>query len=364
VRLDDPVTAFYNPSSPPAFAIQNPFAGGDLRGVNLHTLSMHAAGLPREPPGGIAGLDENTIFQYLSAIALDNPPYVEQHYSNLGVALLGRCLERALSNKAATKISYEDAVAKAILAPLGMANSGFNYTSDVVSRMAVGYTINNGVQVEDALFAKSLGWSAPAGGIYSTLDDMLTFISRIFGGDRGSGAISEDAIREYMLPGRNLPDGVSSFGLGGFETVYNQGLWMLTKGGLVGGFGTSVVIVPELRLGVVCWVNLQSGAIPGNIASFARASFLCSSTKSRRGSQSTPCRPDTASGSASTASTACRTSKSPRRPKRQPQDCSTAAFSATLSRGSGLQRTTLSAAQRSGSRSCPTLGRTRALRSI
>ena len=109
-----------------------------------------------------------------------------------------------------------------------------------------------------------LGWSEGCGGMYSTLDDMLAFIGDILKKDE-SLSLGPDAYEYYTLPGINFPDGLSSFGLGTWESFYANGYHTLTKGGLVGGFGTSISLVPSLKLGVVTWVNLMSGSIPDQI---------------------------------------------------------------------------------------------------
>lgn len=106
-----------------------------------------------------------------------------------------------------------------------------------------------------------LGWSNGCGGIYSTLDDMLAFVGDVLKKDE-SLSLGPDAYEYYTSPGINFADGLSSYGLGTWENFYANGYHTLTKGGLVGGFGTSISLVPSLKLGVVAWVNLLSGTIP------------------------------------------------------------------------------------------------------
>lgn len=60
-----------------------------------------------------------------------------------------------------------------ILDPLGMKNSGFNYTSDVLARMAVGYYFG-----QPAPFL-NVGWDMPSGGMYSTTED-FTHLMKLF----------------------------------------------------------------------------------------------------------------------------------------------------------------------------------------
>ena len=119
-------------------------------------------------------------------------------------------------------------------------------------------------QVVDPTYMWKLGWSEGCGGMYSTLDDMLAFVGDILKKDE-SLSLGPDAYEYYTLPGINFPDGLSSFGLGTWESFYANGYHTLTKGGLEGGFGTCISLVPSLKLGVVTWVNLMSGSIPDQI---------------------------------------------------------------------------------------------------
>ena len=90
--------------------------GRSRRGLTLRALATHASGLPREtPPGG----DEKDILKGIGAADLLFPQYASTAYSNLGLALLGRTLEKATGGR-----TWEEWVAQEIMAPLGMSRSG------------------------------------------------------------------------------------------------------------------------------------------------------------------------------------------------------------------------------------------------
>ena len=59
--------------------------------------------------------------------------------------------------------------------------------------------------------------------------------------------------------GRYEPDGVSAYGLAGWETVYDEGHWIMTKGGLMDGFASSIAIDPYLKIGVGAFINFPNG---------------------------------------------------------------------------------------------------------
>lgn len=107
--LDTPVTALL-----PSFSIRSRFPS--RRAITLRSLAMHASGLPREVPDGAT---EAEILRAVSQMEVLCPMYAQTHYSNFGIALLGRALERASGG-----LSWEAFVASRILAPLGMNDSG------------------------------------------------------------------------------------------------------------------------------------------------------------------------------------------------------------------------------------------------
>jgi hypothetical protein len=62
------------------------------RGLTLRALATHASGLPRETPS--AGATEQAILEAIGDAHMLFPMYSSTAYSNLGVALLGRTLEK------------------------------------------------------------------------------------------------------------------------------------------------------------------------------------------------------------------------------------------------------------------------------
>ncbi len=59
--------------------------------------------------------------------------------------------------------------------------------------------------------------------------------------------------------GKNEADGMSSYGLAGWESAYDLGHWILTKGGLMDGFASSIAIDPYLKIGVGAFINFPNG---------------------------------------------------------------------------------------------------------
>ena len=79
---------------------------------------MHASGLPREWPLGSKTHTEAEILASIGNASLQFPMYAHTAYSNLGLSLLGRTLEKVAGK------TWEAWMVDEIMAPLGMSNSG------------------------------------------------------------------------------------------------------------------------------------------------------------------------------------------------------------------------------------------------
>ena len=128
VSLDDDVRKWL-----PEFAIQR--SGWDTEEVvSLRSLASHTSGLPRETPYPCGSFDgpyspsvcnESTVLALLAQHAAVLPPYTRFHYSNLGMAILGRALGHAFAGSAGDPLAYERAVESYIFRPLGMVRAWF-----------------------------------------------------------------------------------------------------------------------------------------------------------------------------------------------------------------------------------------------
>ena len=203
VALDDPVSSVL-----PRY-LPLPLHAG-LRGASLSDLASHMAGLPRD--GGSRGrvgahplvhasrvrapcvlcmcvcvcgggggrgaapcdpfacnvtLDE--VLDIIAGWVLLSDPGTVPSYSNLGFSLLGRGLE------AVTGAAWEAFVARNITAPLGMASTSCSVPTEP-GRMATGYW-QAGAAVAPL---GDLGFSNPAGVMYSTGNDFARLLSLFF----------------------------------------------------------------------------------------------------------------------------------------------------------------------------------------
>lgn len=209
VRLDDPIGACL-PSDVPA-----PRAA-DGREITLLDLATHTSRLPRDPDDADWEEDEAAAFEALANFStrdlyatiagrLLDPGIGEVvEYSNIGFGLLGHVLALRAGRP------YAELLADRVCAPLGMAGTWITTPVAERSRMADGHGANGepvSPWAPDAL--------APAGGIRSTLDDMLLYLRAMLTPDRTplSGAIRMTHERRVPVDDEDLAR-VSAVGLG------------------------------------------------------------------------------------------------------------------------------------------------------
>ncbi len=217
--------------------------------ITARALLCHHAGLPTYY---LKGFFSNDSLEALLAQLKDEHFTREAHtvfnYSNLGSNLLGLALARL------TGASYEEALTRNLLAPLGMAHTAFRPDNATLAR---GYVYD---RAADPTPIRDL----PAGGLYSNVLDLARFMRFVFAdgsldGQRVLGASTLHATFEPQYPGLPLDFG-QRFGLG----------WMLSGLPIEGGgkqawhnggtkaFLSQMALLPEKKLGVVVVANADS----------------------------------------------------------------------------------------------------------
>jgi CubicO group peptidase (beta-lactamase class C family) len=169
VRLDDAVVDF--------LPMNVRIPSRNHRQITLLDLSMQVSGLPRMPPdfkpldveNPFADFDAGKLFAFLGGYSLPRDIGEKYEYSNLGAGVLGQ----ALAMKSG--LTYEQLLRKRILDPLGMRNTGVSLSTlseEQKKRLAPGYD-------GTLLPAKNWDFNAlqAAGGMYSTANDLLTFVA-------------------------------------------------------------------------------------------------------------------------------------------------------------------------------------------
>ncbi len=122
---------------------------------------------------------------------LVNDPGQAFDYNNADYLILGKIIERV------SGVSYEQALKKEILQPLGLRDSGMLYQHDVIDNLADTYFFREDLKrLVNDLPVYIENWYA-AGAMYSTAADVLKFSRALF----GLKIIGREALSEMLRPG-------------------------------------------------------------------------------------------------------------------------------------------------------------------
>lgn len=263
VDLDKPVTTYL-----PDFAPTNPFGTP----ITLRHLMSHRSGLLREPPVGhyfddTAPSLADTVAS-LNGTTLVYAPGTHTKYSNAGIAVVGRVVE------VLTKQPFVEALQARVLGPLGLKNSAFAPTPGVSAALAKAYMWTYfGRQFEAPTFQLGM---APAGSMYSTVEDLSRFMSVLFRQGQGpNGVVIKPETLEAMWTPQFAPAGATQgFGIG-FGISQFQGHRRVGHNGAIYGFATELQAIPDAKLGVALVTTLDgANAVMGHIAQEAMSALL------------------------------------------------------------------------------------------
>ena len=247
--LDAPITDVL-----PEFEPENPFGAE----ITMRQLMCHRAGLVREPPIGNYFDDsepslEQTV-KSLNTTRLVHEPGTTIKYSNAGIAVVGYALE-VLSGK-----PFDVAVREAVLDPLGMSSSDFVPSNRVSPRLAQAKMRSfDRRRLEAPTFELGM---APAGSLYSTVTDLGRFTQEMLAPGQ---LLKPDTLEEMFTPQFADPEATSGFGLGFAvrrladdqgEVSESSPRW-LGHNGAIYGFSTSLLFLPEQRIGVAITSSLD-----------------------------------------------------------------------------------------------------------
>lgn len=244
VALDDPVEK-YLPAAVHLPALHD-------RKITLADLATHTSGLPLRPDNlsstdlenKYAGYTSERLDQFVAAFVPKHDPGTHYEYSNVGYGLLGQTLTRRAQK------SFADLVRETITQPLGLKSTGLTMTPEIERRRATGYT----TELKPAP-RWDFGALAPAGGLYSTADDLLNLLSAFLGDRKTPLLPAMNAMLEHHRPGGMDP--ASAIGLA-WNILAQDGRTIAWKNGSVGGFRTFLGYDANAHLGVVALANAQT----------------------------------------------------------------------------------------------------------
>ncbi|MBX6330944.1 MAG: serine hydrolase [Gemmatimonadaceae bacterium] len=245
--LDAPVSRYL-----PGFAPKNPFGTP----ITLRELTSHRAGLVREPPVGhyfdATSPSLARTVESLNATTLVYPPGTHTKYSNAGIAVVGAVLEATQHQPFAQYLQH------AVLDPMGLTHSAFVRESSFTRHVASAYMWTyDGRTFPAPTFELGM---APAGSMYTTVEDLGRFLSVLFVGGRGprGQVIQRRTLEAMWTPQFARPGETAGYGIGfGLSTL--DGHRVVGHGGAIYGFATQLSALPDDKLGVVV-VTTEDGA--------------------------------------------------------------------------------------------------------
>lgn len=231
--------------------------------VTARGLLSHTSGLPdvtdygwHDPQLGDEALSE--FARSLSDWRLQSEPGSRFSYSNAGFELLGLLLARVMGT------TFEDAVRRQVLTPLGMRSSTF-LRSEVPGHLAASPHVGMPLAVPAGAYPYTRR-HAPSSSLHSNLLDLCRWMQAHFeptpGTTDGKGPRLDagllDLVSQPVVSVGEPPWGESQ--ALGWAVGSHRGRRTLSHSGADPGFGSKLVLVPEHLTGVVVLAN--SNAVP------------------------------------------------------------------------------------------------------
>src|SRR5438105_8125697 len=252
VALSDPASKYLT-----AVAIKLPEGNGHL--ITLLDLATHTSGLPFMPADAppfndptAAKYSTGDLKRYLASYQLTRDVGSDWDYSNIGYWVLGE----ALSARAGKNI--EDLIRSCVLAPLKMTDTDFELSPTMKSSLAPGH--DSALQPAPAASTVPIYAIMPAGGgLYSTANNLLTFLSQCMGYEPSPLAPAMNVAlgnRRPVQPGNEQALGWNVYGKDPDQVIFRDGSSF--------GYASVMAYDPNSRVGVVVLTN-QIGDV-GDIA--------------------------------------------------------------------------------------------------
>lgn len=274
IGLDDPV----NDRLPPELRLPD---DGFLDPIRIRHLMTHTPGFEDSVLGHLFEREPEQVrplATYLreERLARVREPGVVSSYSNYGVALAGAILERLHGRP------WQEIIETQIIAPLGLAyttgREPYPPRDDLPAAMPpqLAEHLSNGYRWTGVAHASRefeyITHIAPAGAISASAGDMARYMRMLLndGALEGVRIFGEGTARAFRTPMTGLPRVAGNWAAGFWETMLPGGFSNYGHDGGTMVFFSSMVLVPELRLGIFVATNTEgggnlSGPLPGRI---------------------------------------------------------------------------------------------------
>lgn len=235
--------------------------------IRIADLLTHTSGLPPYvmPKSIVAANpdvqlpDADAVVDYIATCDRRAVARTERVYSCLNYIVLARIVEEVTSER------IDDYAAKHIFEPLKMTNTCYLPSSEYASGCAPTEQKSDGEcycgVVHDPLARDGMGGVSGNAGLFSTLDDLMTYCAMLLNGGNlnGEEILSKRAVEAMMSGPRGYEKFDRTLGWENFALCAQTGgdLFSARTIGHTGATGTSIVIDPELDIAVVVLTNYR-----------------------------------------------------------------------------------------------------------
>lgn len=270
VSWNSPITA-----NLPDFALSDPYV---TEHVTIADMYSHRSGLPNHGGDDLEdlGYDQQQILERLKYLPL-NPFRAIYNYTNFGLTAGAESVAAAAGTDWST-LSERD-----VYAPLGMTNA----SSDLADYLAnpnrtTGHALVDGSY--QPRYVRGPDGQSPAGGANGSVNDVAKWMAMVLAGGKapdGTQVVDAEALRAALTPVMRGRDGsttpkqidarASFYGYGiGISNDASGRVRLAHSGAFAAGAGTTVLMIPNLDLGIVVLVNATGdGTAEGVTATFA-----------------------------------------------------------------------------------------------
>jgi CubicO group peptidase (beta-lactamase class C family) len=229
-----------------------------VRGVTIWQLLAHTAGLASETPPPWWERTPGDLRPELADIVGESPskhpPGHRFHYSNPGFGLLGGLVE-ALRGR-----PWSEVLQREVLDPLEMARTSF-LPQDPYAR---GFAVHPWADVAMPEVVQEVGRMAPAGQLWSTVEDLGRFARLVAGG--AEDVLAADTVAEMREPtsAPEIASWESSYGLG-MQLMRTPQRMLAGHTGSMPGFLCTLWVSVDDDVGAVALANTTSGLAIGGL---------------------------------------------------------------------------------------------------
>lgn len=221
--------------------------------ITLQHLSTHVSGLPRlptnlrmdNPANPYVTYTADDMHRFLNEFKPTHPPGEKMLYSNYAVGLLGNLLARQADS------SYSELLKNRICVPLKMNDTVIELSNDLRSRLAAPH-LANGTPASNWDLITFVG----AGGIRSTVDDMLNYIQAHL--DPPENDLGKAIELDWKIHQKPIRPEDFAMGLGWHVARDGNTRW---HNGQTGGYHSMVLIDRRSKSGVVVLSNTATAEV-------------------------------------------------------------------------------------------------------